>query len=99
MLKRFAAHFALILLFAFVQIGAVSHQISHFSDLAEHSQQDESAQNEQCGQCVSNAEVDSGWPSQPLLLAVGFITSSGDDFNFQTRLSVPYSARAPPQIL
>ena len=39
MFKRFSIHVALIFLFAFAQIGAVTHEISHVEDLTKHSQQ------------------------------------------------------------
>ena len=38
MFKRFSVHLALIFLFAFAQIGAVTHGISHIEDLAKHNQ-------------------------------------------------------------
>lgn len=102
MIKRFAAHFAFILLFAFTQIGAVTHEISHFSDFAKHGQQDKNSQTEQCKQCIGYAEVANGLLSQAPVLAANnaeFIASSSYHFNFQTQLNSPYSARAPPQIL
>ena len=34
MLQRLFVHFSLILLFAFTQMGIVTHEISHFSDFA-----------------------------------------------------------------
>lgn len=102
MFKRFVTHFAFILLFAFTQIGAVSHQISHFSDFAKHGQQDKNSHTEHCKQCISYAEVASGLLAQALILPIidaGFIASSNYRFNFHTRLNTPYRARAPPQIL
>ena len=45
MFKRYACHFALILLFALAQMGAITHEISHANDEANHSQQDPSQQN------------------------------------------------------
>ena len=40
MFKRSATHFALILLFVFAQIGAVTHEISHTEGFLKYSQQD-----------------------------------------------------------
>lgn len=44
MLQRFAIRFALIFLFAFTQIGVVTHEISHLNDFTKHSQQDKKRQ-------------------------------------------------------
>jgi hypothetical protein len=40
MLKRYAVHFALIVLFAFTQIGLAAHEINHANEFKQHSQQD-----------------------------------------------------------
>ena len=46
MTKRFSIHFALIFLFAFAQIGAITHEISHVEYLVKHSQQEPSNQDQ-----------------------------------------------------
>jgi hypothetical protein len=79
MFKRFSIHLALIFLFAFAQIGAVTHSISHVNDEAKHnktshsqqnsskqdpSKQDSSTHSEQCTQCLSFAQIASGAQAQ-----------------------------------
>jgi hypothetical protein len=44
MFERFGIHLALIFLFAFAQIGVVTHEISHVEDYASHHQQKHSQQ-------------------------------------------------------
>ena len=109
MFKRFAANFALIFLFAFAQIGAVTHGISHFNDYAKqnktrHSQQDpseksKSTHNEQCGQCISFAKIASGLASQSFALPIlpaGFIGSTQLTTQVLSQTHTAYAARAPP---
>ena len=83
MFKHFTANFALIFLFAFAQIGAITHEISHIKDYVKHSQQDSNKQktskqdpskqdqnthNGQCVQCISYAGVVGGLQSQALVI-------------------------------
>lgn len=101
MLKRFAAHFALIFFFALTQLGVATHEISHFSESAKHSQQDKNLPAEQCGQCISYAQVASGLQSTAFVLPnveASFANTSRYYFNAQTALLTSYAARAPPQI-
>ncbi len=101
MFKRFAVNFVLIFLFAFAQIGAVTHEIGHLSDFTKHSQQDKNTHGEQCKQCISYAEVASGLQSQAFVLPIvnaSFIATSSYHFNSQSSLNTLYAARAPPQI-
>ena len=82
MFKRFFSNFALIFLFAFAQVGAVTHEISHIKDYVKHSQQDSNRQepskqdpsnkdqnthNGQCVQCISYAGVVSGLQTQAII--------------------------------
>ena len=79
MFKRLSIHFALIFIFAFAQISAVTHEISHVEDFVKHnptshSQQDSSNQDrseknksthsEQCAQCISFAKIAGGLAAQ-----------------------------------
>lgn len=100
MLQRIVIQFLLIFLFAFTQIGVVTHEISHFSDAAKHSQQDKNTSAEQCGQCISYAQVAIGLQPHAFELH-DFITSfelnSSKRFNLQPSLLTAYAARAPPQ--
>jgi hypothetical protein len=107
MFKRFALNFVLIFLFAFAQIGAATHEISHIEDLnkhnqAKHSQDDKNSHKGHCAQCLSYAEVAGGLWSQPFTFH--FATAEFSTVTFQ-QLSYPsltytaYAARAPPQLL
>jgi amino acid transporter len=101
MLKRFAVYFALIFLFAFTQIGVVTHEISHLGDFTKHSQQDKKAPAEQCGKCISYSQVANGLQSQAFALAgfeASFQKTSSYYFNAQSSFQTAYAARAPPQI-
>ena len=85
MFKRFSIHLVLIFLFAFAQIGVVTHEISHVEDLATHNQQNQSQQDsnnqdpsnqdqsphsEQCEQCISFAKIAGGLVAQGFVLPV-----------------------------
>ncbi|WP_051901413.1 hypothetical protein [Methylotenera sp. L2L1] len=106
MLQRLFIHLTLILLFAFTQIGVATHEISHITDNAEHSQRDENPQQkntaaEQCAQCISYAKITSG--ILPASLTSPIKQSSlteplNQHASFQHYSSSPYAARAPPQI-
>jgi hypothetical protein len=100
MLKRFAVNFVLIFLFAFVQIGAVTHEISHLNDFAKHQQQDKNTHNEQCPQCISFAKIGSGIASHAFILPLvctSFSRAIGNYFHYPSYLHTAYAARAPPQ--
>lgn len=100
MLKRFSVHLALIFLFAFTQLGVATHEISHFSEEAKHSQNDKNTPAEQCGQCISYAQVASGLQSTAFVLPsveASFEITSSDYFHGQSTLLTAYTARAPPQ--
>ena len=104
MFKRFSVHLALIFLFAFAQIGAVTHGISHMEDLAKHnhgkySQQGQNTHSEQCEQCISFAKIAGGLSAQSFVFSVLQVNSNGN-IQLQTQASSQslsaYSARAPP---
>ena len=107
MFKRFALHFVLIFLFAFAQIGATTHAISHIEDLnkhnqAKHSQDDKNTHNGHCTQCLSYAEVAGGLQAQPFifhLAAAEFTTAAFNQLSFSSLTHAAYAARAPPQLL
>lgn len=104
MFKRFSLHVALVFLFVFAQIGAVTHEISHAEDLVKHSQQDPSKQgknthNEQCGQCISFAKIAGGLPTQSFVLPslqTSFIGSTAQTTHVLSQPYTAYAARAPP---
>lgn len=100
MLKRFAVHFVLIFLFAFVQIGAATHEISHATDITKHSQQDKNTHGEQCPQCISFAKVAGGIASEAFVLpalCASFISAVSTYSHYSSYLHTAYAARAPPQ--
>ena len=104
MFKRFSIHVALVFLFAFAQIGAVTHEISHVEDLIKHSQQDPSKQDknthsEQCAQCISFAKIASGLAAQSFViptLEISFVSSTQLSTQPSSNSHTAYAARAPP---
>ena len=106
MFKRFGIHLALIFLFAFAQIGAVTHEISHVEDFAKHNQkdngkQDQNKHSEQCGECISFAKIASGLASQSFVLPVSPTSFIGNTQLLNLALSqthTAYAARAPPTL-
>ncbi len=105
MLQRFVVHLGLVILFALTQMGVATHEISHFTDLTQHTQQhgqqDKNAPNHQCEQCISHAGIADGLASEAFVFAVESSVSiaaiSLTSLFFSTSHQ-PYSARAPPQI-
>ncbi|MEY3861681.1 MAG: hypothetical protein RIR60_47 [Pseudomonadota bacterium] len=103
MLKRYAVHFALVVLFALTQIGLSTHEIKHVNELSQHSQQQhKKAANEPCAQCLSYAQVAHGLSSASYSLAAisaGFAQHSNQPFQPSSALVRAYAARAPPQTI
>lgn len=101
MLQRFTVHLALILLFAFTQIGVATHEISHVVDKVKHTQQHKNTVAEQCGQCISYSKVANGLQLSGFdipEIAQALSTTFDHYAEFQSYLSTVYAARAPPQI-
>ncbi len=106
MFKRLSIHIALVFLFAFAQIGAVTHEISHFEDVATHSQknssqQDQNTHSEQCGQCISFAKIIGGLVAQSFVfpsLQASFIGSTQLSTQASSQPHTAYAARAPPSL-
>ncbi len=106
MFKRLSIHIALVFLFAFAQIGAVTHEISHVEDSIKHSQQapskqDQSTHSEQCEQCISFAKIAGGLVTQCLTLPTlqaSFITCTPLSTQPSSQLHTAYAARAPPSL-
>jgi hypothetical protein len=102
MFKRLSIHLALIFLFVFAQIGAVTHEISHAEDFSKHSQHDKKPHSEQCAQCLSAAQIGSGMQAQPFifhLAAAEFNTAAFNQLSYSSLTHTAYAARAPPQFL
>ncbi len=101
MLKRYAVHFALIVLFAFTQIGLSTHEISHVNELSQHSQQQhKKAATEPCAQCLSYAQVSGAIVPDGLSLAhfeASFSLQTAKLFNTPGKPLSAYAARAPPK--
>jgi hypothetical protein len=106
MLQRTLINLTLVLLFAFTQIGVATHEISHVTDNAKHTQSNENTQQkntvaEQCAQCISYAKIASGVLPTSLLgpiNTVGLVETLSQHTSFQHYSSSPYAARAAPQI-
>lgn len=102
MLQRVFIHLSFILLFAFTQMGVVTHEISHLNQPAQQTQPDKNSATETCGQCIAYAQAASGVPSANFI-----IPSSEAQFHLATvyvahlatALTPSYSARAPPASL
>jgi hypothetical protein len=102
MFKRFALNFVLIILFAFAQIGAATHEISHIEDFTKHSQDDKNSHKSHCAQCLSYAEVAGGLQSLPFTFHFGtaeFSTVTFQQLSYSSLTYTAYAARAPPQLL
>ena len=106
MLQRYVIHFALIFLFAFTQIGVVTHEISHLTDQSQHSKQSSESQSkntaaEQCSQCISYAKVANGLALDDFVIpkiSAGTTSVPRYFFSTLTQSVTAYSARAPPQV-
>lgn len=99
MLKRFSLIIWLALLFAFMQIGVVSHAISHFDQIAHQSSSDKNTNVEHCGQCIADAQSANATPPSSfnvVFLAGKFHFSSNYFAHSSGALSTSYFARAPP---
>lgn len=107
MLQRYVIHFVLVFLFAFTQMGVATHEISHFNDIKQHSQQDPKTQSkqsvaEQCAQCLSYAKVASGLELSAFkipAIRADIIAVCSQSSSFQSAFTSAYAARAPPQII
>ena len=107
MLQRYIIHIALIILFAFTQMGVATHEISHLTDASQHSQQDPKSQSkqaaaEQCSQCISYAKVASGLQLSTFDIPVinaSQTAFASHFFSFESTFTSVYAARAPPQII
>ncbi len=100
MLHRFIVHLSLVVLFAFTQMGIVTHEISHLADLTQQSQQHKNTANHQCEQCISHAGIENSLGSQTFVFALQQAISIAElsfKAHFFSTTSQHYAARAPPQ--
>ncbi len=112
MLRRLLLTFSLIVSFGLAQIGAVTHEISHYTDASAENQQEDynknskqsnqPSHNHTCEKCVGYAEIGSAISSSHIALSLAStpipITSSQLQ-NFTTTKPRTYSARAPPSLV
>lgn len=100
MIQRVAIHLALVFLFALTQMGIATHEISHVTQAAKHSQQDKNTAAEHCEQCISYAKVASGLPlsafNMPALTA-GLTLIINHCVSDEADTPFAYAARGPPQ--
>lgn len=102
MLQRFWVHFCLVLLFACVQMGVVTHEISHVTHPQKHSQTDKNTGSEQCEQCIAYAQGAHGVLGNDFQIipqATQHALSTEHVAHLASVLRSPYSARAPPVTL
>lgn len=100
MLRRYFIYFTFALLFALTQQAAVTHEISHISDVQQSSQkQDKTTHTNFCEKCLSFSDLGHSIASKPISLALSVL-----NFDFRSHFSLhplsstyaAYSARAPP---
>lgn len=100
MLHRLILSFALAILFALGQQGAIVHEISHYAELApESQQQDKAPHSPLCEKCVSYGKLASALDithALPPVVATGIDYSTFESASQPALTELPYSARAPP---
>lgn len=100
MLKRTFMILVLPLLFLFAQQGAITHEISHFTEPAPLNQQkQQSPHSPICDQCVSYEEMAGALNSpnfhHPVILTTA-IQLDGFQYVSSHQVVIPRQARAPP---
>lgn len=105
MFQRLLLNLLLFFVFALVQIGALTHEISHVSELTQqsnHSNPDKNTATDQCGQCIGSAQAASGLPTLAFVVHVNqahYQLTTPYVAYLAAVLVASYSARAPPQAL
>lgn len=98
MLQRIFIHLSLILLFAFTQMGVVTHEISHLAE-SKQQQQDQNSHESQCEQCLSHsatADTDLSHTFTFQVAAPSRIFLVSNPAHAVSASASFYSARAPP---
>ncbi|MGZ8261672.1 MAG: hypothetical protein ACXW11_10725 [Methylotenera sp.] len=114
MLHRFTLIFSLIVSFGMAQIGALTHEISHHTNLAaqnqqqdlnknssKNSQNDQTQHNQVCEKCISYAELGNLIQSADLAISTFVGTNPRIYPDLQTSSHAKprtYTARAPPTL-
>lgn len=101
MLKRFHVYLLWVWLFALMQTGLVTHEISHLKELTQQSQPDKKTGSEPCTLCVSAAHAMGALPTTlswalPLVTVEVFHPLAARIGHAQPM--AVYAARAPPVI-
>jgi len=100
MLRRYFIYFTFALLFALIQQTAITHEISHISDVQQSSQkQDKPSHTNFCEKCLSYSDIGHSLASKHISFALSVV-----NFDFRSHSSLQplnstyavYSARAPP---
>jgi hypothetical protein len=99
MLRRITLLYVLLALFAFTQIGMVTHEISHIQTTTQHTP-DKHSSSDKCPQCLAYALMASGGaPTSAFVIHLDhaqFQLSTVYTAHLTSVLTAPYSARAPP---
>lgn len=99
MLKRFHVYLLWVWLFAWMQTGLVTHEISHLKELTQQSQPEKKTGTEPCTLCVAAAQSVGTLPTA-LVWAVPLSTAMAVCLPLLVlRMGEPlalYAARAPP---
>ena len=101
MLRRYLISFTFALLFALTQQAAVTHEISHISDVIQSSQkQDKTTHSNFCEKCMSFGDFASNIHPNTFfaaLLTLDFTLNPIAKTHCSSPFLIAYSARAPPQ--
>lgn len=99
MLQRAFIHLSLILLFAFTQMGVVTHEVSHLTENKQQHQQDQSSHESQCEQCLSHSQVADADLAPNFTFQIAATSHTlliSKSANVASTATLSYSARAPP---
>jgi hypothetical protein len=103
MLKRTCMIFLLPLLFLFAQHGAVTHEISHYSERAPLTQQKQQTPHSPiCDKCVAYGEMANALNANSFvapIISVGLISAEAKYSTYHYQITACYQARAPPTLL
>ena len=101
MLRRYFIYFTFALLFGLTQQAAVTHEISHISDVQESSQKkDKTTHTNFCEKCISFGDLANSIHSGifgTALLSLEFALNCTPTTYRSSAFLVAYYARAPPQ--
>lgn len=102
MLHKSITALLLVASLLFAQLLAVQHQGEHIADIASHSKSDDAHPTEnRCDQCLSQSELGNGLAPHHLTLEIdttSFVASFAGNMAVNTRVLIPFLARAPPQL-